>query len=171
MNDSDVATAATLHMPQLSELKTFIKIRLDQYKEFSEIMKIKYNNNENDINNNEEYELESIVFLGLGQWKKNEMGYEIIHNGKIADQRILQNYSKITQEFIKIHTYPKIPATVLQIILNKVLGNMGNRSKKHYRKTILYYCNFDEDVIDKCSDSRLGELDVSGFVRRVPRNI
>jgi len=77
---------------------------------------------------------------------------------------------KIAREFLKLNTYPKVNPITLPVILNKALGNIDPRSMKKYRKTLLYYCNIDEDIIDKCSNSRLGELDVSSFVRRVPRN-
>ena len=170
MNDKDVATAvAAPRATQISELKTYKKIKLSHQTEFSEILKIKYHNNEEDINKNEEYEFDHVFSLGLEQWKKEETGYEIIHDGKKADKRVLKKLRKIAKELLKINTYPKVNAIALPVILNQALGNMERRSLNKYRKTILYYCNIDEDIIDKCSDSRLGELDVSGFVRRVPR--
>jgi len=119
---------------------------------------------------NENYELDRVFYFGLKEWAKEETGYEIIHKGKIADKRILKKLGKIAMEFLEIDTYPLVDATVLHIILNKALGNMDLRTMSDYRKTILYYCNVDEDIIDRCSDSRLGELNVSGFVKRVPRS-
>jgi hypothetical protein len=165
MNDKDVAAVAAPG----DERRTIKKIRLDHYKEFSEILKIKYSNNEEDMNNNEDEEFDHIVYLGLIQWTKEEVGYEIIHDGKIADKRVLKILIKIANELLLIHTYPKVEGITLQAILNKVIGPMDTRSKKKYRKTVLYYCNVDENIIDKCHDSRLDVLDVSGFVRRVPR--
>lgn len=171
MNEKDVAAAVVApHATQISELRTCKKIKLSHYIEFSEILKIKYSNNEEDINNNEEYEFDHVISLGLEQWKKEETGYEIIHDGKKADKRILKKLGKISREFLQINTYPKVIAIALPAILNKALGDMDPRSMKKYRKTVLNYCNIDEDSIEKCSDSRLGELDVSSFVRRVPRN-
>ena len=165
----DVAAVAS-GTKQITELRTHKSIRVDHYKEFCGILRIKYHNNEEDINKNEDYEFDRLFFLCLKQFKKEETGYEIIHNGKKADERVLKKLGRIAYELDKINTYPKVDALVLSPVLNKALGNVDPRTRKAYRKTILDYCNLEEDVIDRCSDSRLGELDVSGFVRRVPRS-
>jgi len=47
--DDDVAAVASISK-QLPEFCIFKGIRLDKYKEFSEILKIKYDNNEKEIN-------------------------------------------------------------------------------------------------------------------------
>ena len=171
MNNSnyDVAVAAASSPKQITEYRTWRNIRLVHYKEFSEILRIKYNNNELEINKNHDYEFDRVISLGLQEWTKEETGYEIIHNSKPADKRILKKLGRIAHELLMINTYPKVDAVALPVILNKALGNMGPRSKKDYRKTILYYCNIDDEIIERCADSRLGELDVSRFVRRVPR--
>ena len=165
--DDDVAVASGFK--QITELRTYKKIRRDHYKEFSDILRLKYDNNEEEINKNEEYEFDRVISLGLVKWTKEEIGYEIIHNGKKADKRVLKKLGRIALELSKINTYPRVDASVLSVVLNKALGNMDTRTRGDYRKTVLYYCNIDEEVIDRCSDSRLGKLDVSGFVRRVPR--
>ncbi len=167
-DDDDVAVASG--SKQITELRTWKNIRLDHYKEFSDILRLKYDNNEKEINKNEEYEFDRVISLGLAKWTKEETGYEIIHNGKPADKRVLKKLGRIALELSKLNTCPKVDASVLPVVLNKALGNMDLRSRRNYRKTVLYYCNVDEEVIDRCSDSRLGELDVSGFVRRVPRS-
>ena len=169
MNENNDVAAVAPDAKQITELRTYKSIRLDHYKEFSEILKIKYNNNEVEINQNEEYDFDKVVYLGLTAWKNEETGYEITHDGKKADKRVLKKLGRIAYELLMINTYPKVDATALPVILNKALGVMDKRSRKEYRKTLLYYCNIDEDVIDRCSDSRLGELDVSRFVKRVPR--
>jgi len=165
----DVAAVAS-GPQQITELRTHKSIRLDHYKEFNEILRIKYHNNEEDINKNEDYEFDRLISLGLKELKKEETGYEIIHNKKKADKRVLKKLGRIAIELLKINTYPKIDALALPLVLNKALGNMDPRPRRMYRKTVLYYCNIDEDVIDRCSDSRLGVPDVSGFVRRIPRS-
>ena len=165
----DVAVATASGTKQITELRTWKNIRLVHYKEFSEILRIKYNNNELEINKNHDYELDRVIVLGLQEWSKEETGYEIIHNDKSADKRVLKKLGRIAHELLMIDTYPKVDAAVLPVILNKALGNMDPRPKKDYRKTILYYCNIDDEIIERCTDSRLGELDVSRFVRRVPR--
>jgi len=164
----DVAAVAS-GTKQLTELRTYKTLRLDLSKEFSENLRIKYNNEEEEMNKNEDYEFDRVVAFGLPKWKKEVTGYEIIHNGKKPDKRVLKKLGRIALELNKINTYPKVDALALSVVLNKALGNMERRSRSKYRKTVLYYCNLEEDVIDRCSDSRLGELDVSGFVRRVPR--
>lgn len=168
MNEKDDVVAVASWSKQITELRTYKKIRIDHIKEFSEILQIKYNNNEEEINKNEDYEFDRVVAFGLTKWKQEETGYEITHNGKKADKRVLKKLGRIALELFKINTYPKVDASVLPVVLNKALGNMDPRPRRDYRKTVLYYCNVDEEVIDRCSDSRLGELDVSGFVRRVP---
>jgi len=166
----DDVVAVVSGIKQITERRTYKNIRLDLCKEFSEILRIKYHNKEEEINKNEDFDFDRVVYLGLSEWKKEETGYEIIHAGKKADKRVLNKLGRIAYELLKINTYPKVDAAALPVILNKALGVMDKRPRKDYRKTVLYYCNLDEDVIDRCSDSRLGELDVSGFVRKVPRS-
>ena len=168
-NRHDVAAAVESNAKQILKHRTLVRIKLIQYGEFADILKIKYNNNEKEINKNHNYEFDRVVSLGLKQWGKEDIGYEIIHIGKPADKRILKQLGKIAYELKLISTYPKLDAIVLPTILNKSLGDMDPRTKKKYRETILYYCNIDEEIIKRCTDSRLGQLDVSGFVKRVPR--
>jgi len=167
IQDNDVVAVAT-GTKQITVHRTFRKIRLDHYKEFCDILRTKYHNNEVKINKLEDYEFDRVVAFGLDKWKKEETGYEIIHKGKKADKRVLKKLGRISYELFQFSTYPKIDASLLQIVLNKALGEMDPRPKRDYRKTVLYYCNIDEQVIDRCSDTRLGELNVSGFVRRIP---
>jgi len=163
----DVA-AAVASTKQLVEIRTVKHVRLDQYKEFCDILRIKYNNNEDEINKHEDYEFDRLITFGLSKYKNEETGYELIHKGKPADKRVLKKLGRIAFELKEVNTYPIINMTSLHVILNKALGDMDIRTMRGYRKTVLYYCNVDEDVIDKCKDIRLGEQDVSGFVRRVP---
>lgn len=167
--EKDVVVAVA-SVKQLTELRTIKKIRLDHNKEFSDILRVKYDNNEEEINKNEDYEFDRVIYLGLQILKKEETGYEIIHKGKIADKRVLKKLGRIAEELSKINSYPKINALVLSIVLNKALGTMDPRSMRDYRKTVLYYCNIAEDLIDRCKDFHLGELNVSGFVKRIPRS-
>jgi len=164
----DVAVAVASNNNPVTELRTYKTIPLSFNREFFEILKIKYSNNEDSINKNEEQDFDRILFLGLLVWKKDEIGYEIIHVGKPAGKRVLRKLRMIATELLNIHTYPKINADAISVILNKALGIVDKRTMKDYRKTLLYYCNVSEELIDKCRDSRLGELDVSGFVRRIP---
>ena len=162
----DAAAVASSRLT--TELRTHKSIRMKDCKDFSDIIKIKYDNIEEEINKNEDSDFDRIVYLGLKEWKKEEKGYEIIHDGKQADKRVLKKLGKIAFTFSQFDSYPKINGTTLIPGLNKTLGLVDKRTKKKYRKTILDYCNVDESVIDRCSDTRLGVLDVSRFVRRIP---
>lgn len=152
----------------ITELRTYKSIRLKDNKTFSYILKIKYDNNEEEINKNEDNDFDRIVYLGIEAWKKEETGYEIIHDGKPADKRILKKLGKIAFAFSQSDSYPIINGLELMPTLNRVLGTADKRTKRKYRKTILDYCNFDECIIERCSDTRLGDLVVSRFVKRIP---
>lgn len=167
--EETVNVAAAVVSQQLQEPRTVKHIRLDYYKEFSEILKIKYDNNEEEINKNEEYEFDRVVSFGLSRLMQEETGYELIHNGKKAEKRVMKKLGNIAYQLLQIYSYPKLDASVLSQVLSKALGNIDRRTILDYRKTILYYCNIPEDEIDMCKDSRLGQLNVSGFVKRIPK--
>ena len=120
------------------------------------------------MNENETSEFQKLFTLGLDQLTKTSTGYEIIHAGKKADTRVLKKLGLIAKVFTDFDSYPKIESTHLQIIINKALGSVDDRTYKKYRKTILDYCNYDEEIIEKCDDNRFGILDVSRFVKRIP---
>jgi len=162
----DVA-AAVASSPLTTELRTHRSIRLKDNKDFSDILKIKHDNNDEEINKNEDSDFDRVLYLGLKEWKKEEKGYEIIHDGKPADKRVLKKLGKIAFTFSQFDSYPKIDGTSLITVLNKALGLVDKRTIRKYRKTVLDYCNFDEKVIDKCADTRLGILNVSRFVKRI----
>ena len=164
----DDVAAAVASSKLTTELRTHKSIRLKDYRTFSDILKIKYDNNEVEINKNEDNDFDRIVYLGIEAWKKEETGFEIIHDGKPADKRVLKKLGKIGFAFSQFDSYPKIDGTVLMPVLNRVLGQVDKRTKRKYRKTVLDYCNFDETVIERCSDTRLGDLIVSRFVKRIP---
>lgn len=148
--------------------KTWIRISISLYKDFADVCKLKHDNDDQLMNKNEDYDLERVFYLGLCEFKKENTGYEIIHDGKKADSRVLTKLGHIAFELKKMNTYPKIDSSVLLPILNKALGNMDKRSLEKYGKTILYYCNEDEKLIEKCKIHLFGILNVSRFVKRVP---
>ena len=116
----DVA-AAVASSELIAELRTHKSIRLNVYKDFSDIVNIKYDGNEEEINKNEDNDFDRVMYLGLIAWKKEEDGYEIIHDGKPADKRILKKLGKIAYIFSQFDSYPKINGTALIPILNKTL--------------------------------------------------
>lgn len=162
LNDDDVAA---------QEITTHVKLSLGVYKQFSDYLELKFNKNEQAINNQEQKELEYIFNLGLIQAKNNlsTNTSPLLHKEKKPRADVWQNLGRIAYEFLQIHTYPVIDAALLPAILNRALGNKDPRVIRDYRRTVLLYCNINELAIEKSKDSRLGELDVSFFVKLVPK--
>ncbi len=154
-----------------SNNKTYKKLSLGLNKAFSDYLKLKLNNNEEAINVNEEYEFENIVNLGLIQAKTNLFSKHsiLLHKGKKPRSDVWDRLGRIAKAFLDCKTYPKIPSYGLAQLLNKALGDRDYRVIQDYRKTVLSYCNFDEQIINRCNDSRLGEIDVAFFVSQIPK--
>ena len=150
---------------------TYKKLSLELYKAFSDFLKLKFNNNVRAINANEEKEFETVFHLGLIQAKNNLFSgtSTLLHKGKNPRRDVWENLGRIAREFLNCNTYPIIPSYALGNLLNKALGNRDPRVIKDYRKTVLLYCNFNEECIDRCKDSRLGEIDVTFFVSQIPK--
>ncbi len=159
----DVAAAAA------SEQRTLVNIKLSTYREFTDILKIKFKNQEYLIKKELDNEFDKLLFLGLKEYTKQESSFELIHKDKLADKRVLKKMGKIVSEIIQANTYPIIQGDAIMPLIRKAFGDADSRVLKDYRKTILHYCNLDEDIIEKCADTRLGEIDVTSFVRHVPR--
>lgn len=165
-NDDDVAAQL------LSPVKiTHIPIPLNLRVKINNYLKLKYVNNENAIDINEQREIEFIVNSGLvsattALYSDNS---PLLHKEKKPRKDVWINLGKIASEFINCDSYPIINSNYLSTILNKALGNRDSRVIRDYRKTILLYCNIHEQIIEKCSDSRLGDLDVGLFVKLVPK--
>jgi len=167
-NDDDVVVR---HNFQTQETITYKKISLKLNSQFNQFMKLKYTKNEDAMNKCEQNEFEYIVSLGLIQAKIELYSQKstLLHNGKEPRKDVWMNLGSIASEFLKCYTYPKIPSANLFTILNKALGNKDIRVIRAYRKTVLLYCNIDEEVINKCKDVRLGEIDVLFFVKSIPK--
>ena len=167
-DDDDVVVTQQLIS---SPIITYQKISLKLRKEFTNYLKLKFCNNEKDIDVNEQKEFEYIVNLGLIQAKNLLFTKEssLLHKGKKPRKDVWRNLGRIASEFLNCSSCPIIPSQYLSQILNKSLGDKDPRVIKDYRKTVLLYCNKDELTIDRCNDSRLGELDVTFFVSQVPK--
>lgn len=152
------------------ELKTHIKINLSSLKEFNKIMTIKYNKDENTIEKNYDKELDLVFLKGINQMKRElcEQTSILLHKNKTPRADVWNKLGLIASEFLKCHTYPIIPSSILETILNKALGTIDYRVKKDYRKTVLLYCNISERIIDR-GDRGLGQLDVHVFVELIPK--
>jgi hypothetical protein len=145
-------------------------ISLSSLKEFNRIMTIKYNKDENSINENQEKELELVFLKGLNQLKieLSKQSSTLLHKGKTPRADVWEKLGLIASEFLKFHTYPIISGSALEGLLNKALGMVDSRVKKDYRKTVLLYCNINERIMER-GDRGLGKLDVSGFVESIPK--
>lgn len=165
-NDDVVAA-----QPQIFQSFTHIQIPLQLYRKISDYLKLKYTYNQNAINLNESKEIEFIINSGLiaATTALHSNNSPLLHKEKPPRRDVWVNLGKIGMEFLNCNSYPIIPSSYLSAILNKALENMDSRVIRDYRKTVLLYCNIHEQIIDKCSDSKLGDLDVSFFIQLIPK--
>jgi len=169
-NDDDVVVNDQQLTVQHNTM-TYKKLSLETNKAFSDYLNLKFNKNEEATNLNEENEFEKVVNLGLIQAKiilysNNSI---LLHKGKKPRRDVWENLGRIAKEFLNYPTYPKISSCDFAHLLNKALGNKDQRTIYDYRETILLYCNFNKEIIDRCSDSRLGDIDVGFFVSLIPK--
>jgi len=163
-NDDDVA------VPE--KFRTYKRLDFDINKQFLQYLKLKYNGNEEAINLNSEQEFDNVVRLGLIQAEQQLSSNDsiLLHKERKPRKDVWESLGRIAKEFLACYTYPKIHGGNLREMLNKSLGNKDHRIIKDYRKTVLIYSNFKEDVIKRCTnDNKLGELDVSFFVSLIPK--
>lgn len=163
MPENDVVVA------EVQTILTHVKIPLDTYIRFARYLEVKYTGNESEINKYEVDDLAQIIEAGLVA-AESDIGQDvpILHDGRKPRQDVLWNLARIATEFLKCYGYPKISSSAINPILNRCVGDKDQRTIKKYRKTILLYCNVSENTIDSQSN-RLGILDVSGFVGRIPK--
>lgn len=152
--------------------KPTIEISFTAMSEFTQYLKIKYNGNEDAITKNFDNESNQVFLKGIFSAKYeilNKKSTSLLHKGKPPRADVWENLGRIASEFLKCSTYPKIESVYLSAILNKALGNKDSRVIKDYRNTVLFYCNIDEQAIERCKDSRFGVLDVGCFVSLIPK--
>lgn len=168
MKNDDVVAAKANSVT--CDLMTHIKIPVPTYKKFGEYVQLKYLSNEDAINKNEQNEIEYVFNIGLSQAISSLFTNDspLLHKGKKPRRDEWERLGRIASEFLKMERYPYIASTSLQTALNKALGNMDVRTIKEYRSTVLHYCNVDELRIAR-GDTRLGLLDISFFVKLIPR--
>lgn len=169
MKNDDVVVAAEASST-ICERMTYIRILLPTYKKFGDYVRLKYLANEDAINKNEQSEIEYVFSIGLsralGDLATNDS--PLLHKGKKPRRDEWERLGRIASELLRMEGYPRIASTSLQVALNKALGSMDPRTVREYRRTVLHYCNVDEIRISR-SEPRLGLLDVSLFVKLVPR--
>lgn len=165
-NDDDVAAQQLISPTILTHQKMSLNLR----KQFTDYLKLKYCNNEKAIDVNEQKEFEVIVKYGLIQAQNILFSKTstLLHKGIPPRKDVWEKLGRIATEFLNYGSYPIIPSQDLTKIINKSLGVRCLRVIKDYRKTVLLYCGKSESVIDRCADSRFGELDVSFFVIQIP---
>jgi len=168
----DVDDAVTRDsLSQQSEQFSYKQVSLKNIKDFSKFLDLKYSKNEYAININEQKELDKIIRLGLIEAKRSLFSQKssLLHKERSPRKDVWIKLGRLANEFIQCNTYPKIPSSCLSQIINKALGKVDPRVYSDYRKTILLYCNIDENIIERCSDMRLGNLDVTDFVLQIPK--
>lgn len=140
-------------------------------KSFNDYLNLKYNKNEDAIDVNYQNELEHTFSLGLraSATALYSNSSSLLHKGKKPRIDVWYNLGRITNELVDCDTYPMITASSLVSIIHKILGDRDKRTIQDYKKTILSYCNIDEHIIEKCSNSRFGDLDVTLFVALIPK--
>jgi len=173
-DEDDVAeeNISSIHLVQtefeqrrkLRELRSEISIAHDLFQKINEEYLIpKYNNDKKRIEENRNKDIDNIIMSGLLCEIKafTTSSSSLLFEEKSPRADVLENLGKIANEFLKCPTYPEIHPRVLIFAINKVMGTKVKRTKEKYQKCILQYSN---------SDGRLGILNVSGFVERIPKN-
>ncbi|MEX2193057.1 MAG: hypothetical protein WD717_06735 [Nitrosarchaeum sp.] len=170
MNKNDVDVVVTENPEKIIPL-SIIRLPTTFIKSIDDYLNLKFNNNKDAKDVNYQNELEHIFNLGLKEAKfaLYSDNSSLLHKGKKPRIDVWYNLGRIVDELVKCNTYPLIDASYLVSILNKSLGDRDERTIKDYKKTVLSYCNINQNSIDKCSDSRFGELDVTLFVALVPK--
>jgi len=141
-------------------LRTHTKLDLSIFKQFNEFLKIKYNGNEEIINQNTENEYDNIVKLGLIQARLSLSSFTsyLLHKERKPRKDVWKNLGKIAKVILDDYN-PKIHSSELSIIINKALGGRDPRVIEDYTQTITKYSTNDE----------FGELDTSLFLSLVPK--
>ena len=154
----------------LQEKYTYKKLHLGIQKLFNDFLNLKYLNNQELIDKNEQKEFDEIVQQGIWK-KKKEFSSEstLLHKGKKPRKDVWRKLGSIASILLSYSNYPTIHCLTIKNILNTALGDVVERTYNDYRETLLFYCNKNEDEIARKTDSGLGHIDVSGFVMQIPR--
>ena len=135
---------------------------IDVYKPFSDYLKLKYRENEDEINNNKQKELDYVLSIGIEKAKeelKFEM-YPILFEGKKPREDVMNKLVRIAKEFLTHTDYPILKSMAITNTINKILDSKDKRTKKKYHRCIQTYVGLPKE---------LGNTDVSEFVNRIPK--
>jgi len=152
-DDDDVA------VPE--KFRTYRRLDFDINKQFLQYLKLKYNGNDEAIDQSSDKEFDHVVRLGLIHTKQKLFSKDsiLLHKERKPRKDVWKKLGKIATELLKCHTYPMIPSTNIHGVLNKALGERDYRVIADYHNTVMDYSQGDSIM----------ELDVSLFVSLVPK--
>jgi len=158
----------------VANLQTSVDLSYDIYQQINDYLKIKYNDEE-EIYQNRNKEIQLVFQLGLIQAKQNlsSNNSSLLHKERKPRKDVWVKLGRIAKNLLDCHSYPKINGITLKHIINQVLGDGDPRVIRDYSKTVLLYCNVEEDYIEKVVArnklNKFGELDVSLFLSLIPK--
>jgi len=162
MQDNDVDDVATSNQLLIQSSLLLAQFTLDVYKPFSDYLKLKYTENEEEINLNRQKELDYVFRIGIEKAKEKlefEM-YPILFEGKKPREDVMNKLVRIAKDFQSHPAYPILKSMAITNTVNKILDSKDKRTKKKYHKCIQTYIG---------SVKELGNTDVSGFIDRIPK--
>lgn len=170
-DDDDVVVVNDQQLTIQYDTMTYKKLSLRTYRSFSDYLKLKFNKNEDAINKTEEQEFDNVIRLGIITATKNLFVNDsiLLHKGRNPRKDVWKKLGKIAIEFRDCNTYPNILGKYIRPLICKALGNKDPRVIEDYRNTVLKYSGYNDQIIERCSDSRFGDIDVSFFVLLIPK--
>ena len=157
--DDDVDVA---NNQQLYEFPTIpAQFSLDIYKQFTEYLVSKYEDDIEKTNHNRQKELDYVYSLGTEKAKKESEfeRYPILFEGKPPRADVMKKLVTIAKEFQSYPDYPIIKSMTITNIIDRVMDSKDKRTKRKYHKCIEKYVGEPKE---------LGKTDVSGFIERIP---
>ena len=162
IQDNDVDDVATNNQLLIQSPTIPAQFTIDVYKPFSDYLKLKYGENEDEINNNRQKETDYIFSLGIVKAKEKlefDM-YPILFEGKKPREDVMNKLVSIAKEFQSHTSYPILKSMAITNTVNKILDSKDKRTKKKYQKCIQTYVGLPKE---------LGNTDVSEFVNRITK--
>ena len=162
IQDNDVDDVATNNQLLIESPTIPAQFTIDVYKPFSDYLKLKYGENEDEINNNRQKETDYVFSIGIGKAKEKlefDM-YPILFEGKKPREDVMNKLVSIAKEFQSYPEYPIIKSMTITNIIDRILDSKDKRTKKKYRKCIQTYVGLPKE---------LGNTDVSEFVNRITK--
>jgi len=162
IQDNDLDDVATNNQLLIESPTIPAQFTIDVYKPFSDYLKLKYGENEDEINNNRQKETDYIFSLGIVKAKEKlefDM-YPILFKGKKPRGDVMNRLVSIAKEFQSYPEYPIIKSMSITNTIDRILDSKDKRTKKDYHKCIQVYVGLPKE---------LGNTDVSEFVNRITK--